>query len=471
MEEFSFMVDDPDMVKPQPISPQVIGREFIRQYFTRLHHMPGDMHNFYVKEAQFVHDVIDWTSQPATIMANGKREIVAALRSGALNYRNCLTRIISMDTLETLSGGIVVQVDGEISNDGGPMRPFSQTVVLSPILPFKYAVLNNIFRYRDVVKTDEVNFLDDGLSFLNDVQLDGQAKIGSGARGAIGGVAASAPSTSKQSTKVIKVLTRGMTIVDELMPTVSAMLPSMLMQPSMPVLPPPPVLATVGPQINTGTSNVVIDLTVDKESTNDDIIDLSMDSNFTDDNDSDIMIEAVVEVKSAAVTDVVAKVTADESTAVETAADVSVDISVGETNISDSSITSPTGKVKTWADQLKDASTDTEAPDNDVPLDLRKSTIDMKVKSRRSSYVDTFVRRRSPIPLANRGKSNNFDHIKCNHSDAKYNFFLLQNPCTNIKCSSVGLTTKPPNRRFTRCSDSTVALFVWRCTPMPARVG
>merc|ERR1719470_240119 len=56
-----------------------------------------------------------------------------------------------LDSHETLANGVVVQVSGELSNNGEPMRRFMQTFVLAPQSPKKYYVHNDIFRYQDEV--------------------------------------------------------------------------------------------------------------------------------------------------------------------------------------------------------------------------------------------------------------------------------------------------------------------------------
>ena len=47
-----------------------------------------------------------------------------------------------------------MQVTGELSNSGQPMRRFMQTFVLVPQSPKKYYVHNDIFRYQDEVFHD-----------------------------------------------------------------------------------------------------------------------------------------------------------------------------------------------------------------------------------------------------------------------------------------------------------------------------
>ena len=72
-----------------------------------------------------------------------------------LNFRDCHAKIRQVDSHETLANGVVVQVSGELSNDGAPMRRFMQTFVLAPQSPKKYYVHNDIFRYQDEVFNDD----------------------------------------------------------------------------------------------------------------------------------------------------------------------------------------------------------------------------------------------------------------------------------------------------------------------------
>lgn len=73
----------------------------------------------------------------------------------ALNYKDCHAKIRQVDALETLQKGVVVQVTGELSSDGQPMRRFLQTFVLAPQSPTNYYVRNDIFRYLDEVFMEE----------------------------------------------------------------------------------------------------------------------------------------------------------------------------------------------------------------------------------------------------------------------------------------------------------------------------
>lgn len=165
MEDLSFFADQEEVL-PKKVEPQVIGREFVRQYYLRLHHKPNDLHKFYMNESTLVHDAIEFGRM--AVSANGIKEIVSALSSEALNYQGCHTRVSKLDTMTTLDNGILIQVHGDISNDGVAMRPFAQTVVLKALAFNKYAVLNDIFRYCDLVMPDETN----GLCFMSGEELD-----------------------------------------------------------------------------------------------------------------------------------------------------------------------------------------------------------------------------------------------------------------------------------------------------------
>lgn len=50
----------------------------------------------------------------------------------SLQFSECRTKIRHVDAHATLSDGVVVQVMGELSNNGQPMRKFMQTFVLAP---------------------------------------------------------------------------------------------------------------------------------------------------------------------------------------------------------------------------------------------------------------------------------------------------------------------------------------------------
>jgi len=135
----------------EPPSPQCVGREFVRQYYTLLNQAPLHLHRFYSHNSSFVHGGLDNGGKEAEAVY-GQQDIHQKIMQ--LNFRDCHAKIRQVDSHETLANGVVVQVSGELSNNGEPMRRFMQTFVLAPQSPKKYYVHNDIFRYQDEVFND-----------------------------------------------------------------------------------------------------------------------------------------------------------------------------------------------------------------------------------------------------------------------------------------------------------------------------
>lgn len=95
-------------------SPQQVGREFVRQYYTLLHEAPLHLHRFYSEHSTFTHGGIEkpGEEEPPAI---GQHEIHKKIT--ALNFRDCHTKIQQVDSHSTLGSGVVVQVTGELSNN------------------------------------------------------------------------------------------------------------------------------------------------------------------------------------------------------------------------------------------------------------------------------------------------------------------------------------------------------------------
>ncbi|KAJ8282131.1 hypothetical protein COCON_G00046500 [Conger conger] len=141
-----------EMVMEKP-SAQLVGREFVRQYYTLLNQAPDYLHRFYGKNSSYVHGGLDSTGKPAEAVY-GQTEIHKKVM--ALSFRECHTKIRHVDAHATLNEGVVVQVMGELSNNMQPMRKFMQTFVLAPegTVANKFYVHNDIFRYQDEVFGD-----------------------------------------------------------------------------------------------------------------------------------------------------------------------------------------------------------------------------------------------------------------------------------------------------------------------------
>lgn len=135
-----------------PPSPQSVGREFVRQYYTLLNQAPTHLHRFYNNQSSFVHGGLDPPNRETSPMI-GQKQIHHKIQQ--LNFRDCHAKITQVDAQATLGNGVVVQVTGELSNAGQPMRRFTQTFVLAAQSPKKYYVHNDIFRYQDEIVSDD----------------------------------------------------------------------------------------------------------------------------------------------------------------------------------------------------------------------------------------------------------------------------------------------------------------------------
>ncbi|XP_077160854.1 ras GTPase-activating protein-binding protein 2 isoform X2 [Paroedura picta] len=137
------------MVMEKP-SPLLVGREFVRQYYTLLNKAPDYLHRFYGRNSSYVHGGLD-ASGKLQEAVYGQSDIHKKVMS--LQFNECRTKIRHVDAHATLNDGVVVQVMGELTNNGQPMRKFMQTFVLAPegSVPNKFYVHNDIFRYEDEV--------------------------------------------------------------------------------------------------------------------------------------------------------------------------------------------------------------------------------------------------------------------------------------------------------------------------------
>ncbi|XP_071808296.1 LOW QUALITY PROTEIN: ras GTPase-activating protein-binding protein 2-like [Asterias amurensis] len=133
------------------VSPESVGREFVRQYYTLLNRGPEHLHRFYLNNSSFVHGGVDPDGNPEEPVY-GQMDINEKILS--LCFCDCHAKIRQVDSHATLGEGVVVQVTGELSNNGEPMRRFMQTFVLAPQSAKKYYVRNDIFRYQDEVFND-----------------------------------------------------------------------------------------------------------------------------------------------------------------------------------------------------------------------------------------------------------------------------------------------------------------------------
>jgi len=116
-----------------------------------LNEAPAYMHRFYSHNSSFVHGGIE---KPGEELPPVMGQAAIHKKILSLNFSDCHARIRQVDSQGTVDRAVVVQVAGELSNKGQPMRRFMQTFVLAPQSPKKYYVYNDIFRYQDEVFHD-----------------------------------------------------------------------------------------------------------------------------------------------------------------------------------------------------------------------------------------------------------------------------------------------------------------------------
>lgn len=158
---------------------EFVGREFVRQYNIILNRSPENLYRFFYKSSQFEHDDIDAPIR-ATITADGRYGVRDYMKDFIKKHHHRCTVVRSVQTLDTIGDGIVVQVTGEISYNDSPLRPFSQTFILCAESPFHYFLSNDIFRYTDFAVNEvsapsistelsESSFMDDSDIIMYDV--------------------------------------------------------------------------------------------------------------------------------------------------------------------------------------------------------------------------------------------------------------------------------------------------------------
>eukprot|EP00897_Mesotaenium_endlicherianum_P001582 jgi/Mesen1/1451/ME000132S00397 len=147
----------------QSLSPaaSMVGNAFVVQYYNVLHQQPDCVHKFYTDASRLTRAEGGPKGPVETVMTQ------AAIHEKVMSvqYGDGKAEIHSVDSQESLGGGVLVMVTGVlISKTGG--RNFVQTFFLAP-QDNGYFVLNDVFRYLEeeaqVVK-HEVSSLPNGLS-------------------------------------------------------------------------------------------------------------------------------------------------------------------------------------------------------------------------------------------------------------------------------------------------------------------
>nr|XP_023023051.1 ras GTPase-activating protein-binding protein 1 [Leptinotarsa decemlineata] len=91
------------MVMEAPPSPQSVGREFVRQYYTLLNKAPTHLHRFYNHQSSFVHGGLDPPNRETSPVI-GQKQIHQKIQQ--LNFRDCHAKITQVDSQATLGNEI-----------------------------------------------------------------------------------------------------------------------------------------------------------------------------------------------------------------------------------------------------------------------------------------------------------------------------------------------------------------------------
>ncbi len=131
------------------VIPSEVGWQFVPQYYTYVNKQPNRLHCFYTKNSTFIHGTEGEDGKPCY----GQHEIHEKILS--IGFQDCKVFIHSVDAQSSANNGIIIQVIGEMSNNGEPWRKFAQTFFLAE-QPNGYFVLNDIFRFLKEESGDDV---------------------------------------------------------------------------------------------------------------------------------------------------------------------------------------------------------------------------------------------------------------------------------------------------------------------------
>ncbi|KAF2856867.1 hypothetical protein T440DRAFT_463094 [Plenodomus tracheiphilus IPT5] len=128
-----------------------VGWYFVEQYYTTLSKSPDRLYLFYNKRSQYVSGV----EEDKVNVCLGQKAINERIKE--LEYKDTKVRVTNVDS-QGSDANIVIQVIGEISNQGQPHKRFVQTFVLAEQTN-GYFVLNDIFRFlaEEPEEDDEVH--------------------------------------------------------------------------------------------------------------------------------------------------------------------------------------------------------------------------------------------------------------------------------------------------------------------------
>ncbi|CAK9258940.1 unnamed protein product [Sphagnum jensenii] len=127
-----------------PAAAHVVGNAFVSQYYNVLHQSPGVVHRFYTDASCLTRAEAGADGAVETVVT--QNEIHKKVMS--FDFEQFKAEIKTVDSQDSLMGGVLVMVSGSLSNQSTGKRNFTQSFFLAP-QEKGYFVLNDIFRYVD----------------------------------------------------------------------------------------------------------------------------------------------------------------------------------------------------------------------------------------------------------------------------------------------------------------------------------
>ncbi|KAK1306662.1 hypothetical protein QJS10_CPA10g01518 [Acorus calamus] len=124
-----------------PPSAQMVGNAFVHQYYHILHQSPDLVHRFYQDVSKLGRPEATGVMSSVTTMQAIDKKITS------MDYVEYRAEIKTVDAQESLDGGFLVLVTGQLTGKDEVRRSFTQSFFLAPQEKGGYFVLNDIFRY------------------------------------------------------------------------------------------------------------------------------------------------------------------------------------------------------------------------------------------------------------------------------------------------------------------------------------
>ncbi|KAJ6848733.1 ras GTPase-activating protein-binding protein 1-like [Iris pallida] len=123
-------------------SAQLVGNAFVQQFYHILHKSPSLVYRFYQESSTLGRPDPDGTMNSVSTMDAINQKILA------VDYSEFKAEIKTVDSQDSLNGGVIVLVTGYLTGKDEVKRDFTQSFFLAP-QDKGYFVLNDMFRYTE----------------------------------------------------------------------------------------------------------------------------------------------------------------------------------------------------------------------------------------------------------------------------------------------------------------------------------